>query len=157
MRWNLGKPPHGDFHETPLNNGVSHHISSPTLKGYSIHSLVLIATASLRTPSQRFAKNRPNRFFDTLYCAQSALSVSQNCNPRFLVLRPVGLAENPEVFVKARGRTEVQPLPLDYFKAARPISIARLHGLLRFHLRPINDVVYIGSLGGLKAPRDVSS
>ena len=153
MRWNLGKPPHGDFHETPLNDGVSHHISSPTLKGYSIHSLVLIATASPRMPSQRFAKNRPNRFFDTLYCAQSALSVSQNCNPRFLVLRPVGSWDrSPE----ARGRTEVQPLPLDYFKAARPISIARLHGLLRFHLRPIDVVVSNGSFGGLR-PRDVSS
>ena len=33
-------------------------------------------------------------------------------------------------------------------KAVRPISIARLHGLLRFHLRPIDLVVFQGSLRG---------
>ena len=34
-------------------------------------------------------------------------------------------------------------------QAARPISIVRLHALLRFHLQPINLVVYEGPLGRL--------
>ena len=34
-------------------------------------------------------------------------------------------------------------------QAARPISIVRLHTLLRFHLQPINLVVYEGPLGRL--------
>ncbi len=34
-------------------------------------------------------------------------------------------------------------------QASRPISIARLHTLLRFHLQPINLVVFEGPSGGL--------
>jgi hypothetical protein len=34
-----------------------------------------------------------------------------------------------------------------YGQAARPISTSRLHTLLRFHLWPINLVVYQGPLG----------
>ena len=45
---------------------------------------------------------------------------------------------------------------LAVLKAIRPISIARLHGLLRFHLRPIDLVVFEGSLRGL-LPRESSS
>jgi hypothetical protein len=32
-------------------------------------------------------------------------------------------------------------------KDARPISTGLLHALLRFHIRPINQVVYLGSSG----------
>ena len=39
-------------------------------------------------------------------------------------------------------------------QASRPISIAQLHTLLRFHLQPINLVVYEGPSGGL-TPRDI--
>ena len=40
-------------------------------------------------------------------------------------------------------------------QASRPISTAQLHALLRFHLQPINLVVYEGPLGGL--PHGISS
>ena len=41
----------------------------------------------------------------------------------------------------------------EYGQAARPISTGRLHTLLRFHLRPINLVVYQGPLGTLRSGR----
>jgi hypothetical protein len=41
----------------------------------------------------------------------------------------------------------------EYGQAARPISTGRLHTLLRFHLRPINLVVYQGPLGILRSGR----
>ena len=66
------------------------------------------------------------------------------------------------------GETPAPPTPTDpeeeksltvtedkreYGQASRPISTGRLHALLRFHLRPINLVVYQGPLGVLRPGR----
>ena len=50
-----------------------------------------------------------------------------------------------------------EPLRLTVLKAVRPISIARLHGLLRFHLRPIDLVVFEGSLRGSRPTGELFS
>jgi len=40
-------------------------------------------------------------------------------------------------------------------QAARPISTAKLNALLRLHLLPINQVIYLGSYPRIAAGREV--
>ena|SRR3990167_2784234 len=47
------------------------------------------------------------------------------------------------------GKHNLQGNNSKYGQAARPISTGKLQPLLAFHIRPINLVVYEGSLGGL--------
>ena len=49
------------------------------------------------------------------------------------------------------------PIRLAVLKAVRPISIARLHPLRGFHLRPIDVVVFHGSSRGLKPTGELFS
>ena len=104
------------------------------------------------SPPDRGQYPQENRFATPPNFKQALMSHQQNQKLQYLLLGAGHRYGKPQRTSCQAIKVQLTAHPkmdLEFFKAIRPISIARLHGLLRFHLRPIDDVVYIGSSRGL--------